>query len=119
MKKYVVKVNGKVYEVELESVSEAQGHVEAPKAEVAKPAPQAAPAPVAGEGASVKAPMQGNINDIKVSVGQTVNKGDTLLILEAMKLENEIVAPVSGTVKSIHVSKGQTVDNGTVLVVLG
>lgn len=112
MKKYVVKVNGKVYEVELESVTEAQGHVEAPKA-----AP--APAAVAGEGASVKAPMQGNINDIKVSVGESVNKGDTLLILEAMKLENEIVAPVSGTVKSIHVSKGQTVDNGTVLVVLG
>jgi biotin carboxyl carrier protein len=117
MKKYVVKVNGKVYEVELESVSETQGHVEAPKAEAPKAAP--APAAVAGEGASVKAPMQGNINDIKVSVGQSVNKGDTLLILEAMKLENEIVAPVSGTVKSIHVSKGQTVDNGTVLVVLG
>jgi len=117
MKKYVVKVNGKVYEVELESVSEAQGHVEAPKAEAPKATP--APAAVAGEGASVKAPMQGNINDIKVSVGQSVNKGDTLLILEAMKLENEIVAPVSGTVKSIHVSKGQTVDNGTVLVVLG
>lgn len=117
MKVYKVKVNGKVYEVELESVSEKAGNIEAPVA-----APQAAPqpAPVAsGEGKEQKAPMAGTILDVKVSVGQQVNAGDVLFILEAMKLENEVVAEFSGVVKSIAVSKGTAVQNGQVLVVIG
>ena len=117
MKVYKVKVNGKVYEVELESVSEVAGSIAAPQAQQA--APQAA-APVAtGAGAELKAPMAGTILDVKVSVGQQVNAGDVLFILEAMKLENEVVAEFSGVVKSIAVAKGASVQNGQVLVVIG
>ena len=119
MKVYKVKVNGKVYEVELESVSEKAGNIASPVA--AQPAaPQAAPQPVAsGAGNEQKAPMAGTILDVKVSVGQQVNAGDVLFILEAMKLENEVVAEFSGVVKSIAVSKGTAVQNGQVLVVIG
>ena len=119
MKVYKVKVNGKVYEVELESVSEKVGNIASPVA--AQPAaPQAAPQPVAsGEGKEQKAPMAGTILDVKVSVGQQVNAGDVICILEAMKLENEVVAEFSGVVKSIAVSKGTAVQNGQVLVVIG
>ena len=117
MKIYKVKVNGKVYEVELESVSEVAGSIAAPQAQQA--APQAA-APVAtGAGAELKAPMAGTILDVKVSVGQSVNVGDVVCILEAMKLENEVVADKAGVVKSIAVSKGTSVENGQVLVVIG
>lgn len=114
MKVYKVKVNGKVYEVELESVSEKAGNIEAP----AQAAPKAAPV-ASGEGKEQKAPMAGTILDVKVSVGQQVNAGDVLFILEAMKLENEVVAEVSGVVKSIAVQKGAAVQNGQVLVVIG
>ena len=114
MKVYKVKVNGKVYEVELESVSEKAGNIEAP----VQAAPQAAPV-ASGEGKEQKAPMAGTILDVKVSVGQQVNAGDVLFILEAMKLENEVVAEFSGVVKSIAVSKGTAVQNGQVLVVIG
>ena len=117
MKVYKVKVNGKVYEVELESVSEVAGSIAAPQAQQA--VPQAA-APVAtGAGAELKAPMAGTILDVKVSVGQSVNVGDVVCILEAMKLENEVVADKAGVVKSIAVSKGTAVENGQVLVVIG
>jgi biotin carboxyl carrier protein len=116
MKVYKVKVNGKVYELELESVSEKAGNIAAP----AQAAPQpAAPAAVSGEGFEQKAPMAGTILDVKVSVGQQVNAGDVLFILEAMKLENEVVAEKAGVVKSIAVSKGTAVQNGQVLVVIG
>ena len=119
MKVYKVKVNGKVYEVELESVSEVAGSIAAPQV-AQQAAPQAAPAPVAtGAGAELKAPMAGTILDVKVSVGQSVNVGDVVCILEAMKLENEVVADAAGVVKSIAVSKGTTVENGQVLVVIG
>lgn len=119
MKVYKVKVNGKVYEVELESVSEAQGHIEAP-AQAAAPAQAQAPAPVAsGEGASLNAPMAGTILDVKVSVGQNVQAGQVVCILEAMKLENEVVAPCAGVVKSIAVSKGQAVQLDELIAVIG
>ena len=120
MKVYKVKVNGKVYEVELESVSEQAGSIAAPvqAAPVAQPAAQLAPV-VAGAGAELKAPMAGTILDVKVSVGQSVNVGDVVCILEAMKLENEVVADAAGVIKSIAVSKGTTVENGQVLVVIG
>ena len=116
MKVYKVKVNGKVYEVELESVSEVAGTIAAPAQQAA---PQAA-APVAtGAGAELKAPMAGTILDVKVSVGQQVNAGDVLFILEAMKLENEVVSEFAGVVKQVAVSKGDSVQNGQLLIVIG
>ena len=112
MKVYKVKVNGKVYEVELESVSESSAKIEAPaKTEQ----PKAAAPVVSGEGCKLNAPMAGTILEVKVKVGQQVNAGDVLFILEAMKLENEVVAPNGGVVKSITVSKGDAVENGKLL----
>ena len=112
MKVYKVKVNGKVYEVELESVSESSAKIEAPaKTEQ----PKAAAPVVSGEGCKLNAPMAGTI----LEVGQQVNAGDVLFILEAMKLENEVVAPNGGVVKSITVSKGDAVENGKLLAIIG
>lgn len=114
MKIYKVKVNGKLYEVELEEVKESAGSIAAP---AATPAAAPAAAPVAG-GTKVPAPMAGKILDIKVATGAKVAKGDTIAILEAMKLENEIKSPAAGTVKAICVSKGAMVNNGDALIVL-
>jgi len=121
MKNFVVKVNGNVYNVEVE---EATGVTNAPIS--AKQATAAAPAttpaaPVAAPagGESVTAPMPGNILDVKVSVGQSVNKGDVLVILEAMKMENEILAPCAGKVVAVSATKGSTVNTGDVLVNIG
>ena len=117
MKKYNVNVNGNLYEITLEVVDGA--------APVAAPAPQAAPAPAAAQATpvaagaeSVNAPMPGTILAVNVTVGQTVNAGDTLMILEAMKMENEISAPKAGKVASIAVTKGANVDSGAVLCVI-
>ena len=113
MKIYKVKVNGKSYVVELESVDE----VKPDKPVSVASSPKAdAPAPVAGEGQDVTSPIQGNVLDIKVKVGQKVAKGDTLLIIEAMKLENEIVSPYDGIVSTILVNKGATVQSKQLLV---
>ena len=123
--KYVVTLNGKNYEVEvtetdavLLNVSDA---VAAP-APVAAPAqaPAAAPAaaPVAGDGTKVPSPMPGTILSVNVSVGQAVKTGDVLMVLEAMKMENDIVAPCDGTIKQLLVSKGSTVNTDDVLAVL-
>ena len=134
--KYIVTLNGKNYEVNveeteaiIESVTDVPVAVAAPVAPVAAApvaaapaaeAPAAAPAaPVAvGEGEKVLAPMPGNILAVNVSAGQAVKKGDVLFILEAMKMENEIVAPADGTVKQILVQKGNTVDTDEVLAVI-
>ena len=113
MKKYRVNVNGTNYEVELELVSENEVKSAAP---AAAPAAPAAAAPVGGE--TVSAPMPGPILDVKVAVGAAVKKGDVLMILEAMKMENEILAPCDGTVAALNVSKGSTVETGTVLCVI-
>ena len=75
-------------------------------------------APVAG-GTKVNAPMPGTIRDVVVSVGATVKKGDNLLVLEAMKMENEILSPADGTIKQVLVGKGASVNSGDVLVVIG
>ncbi len=114
MKKYLVNVNGTDYEITLEALKEGEDF--APKAAPAAPAAPKAAAPAGGT--SVTAPMPGNILDIKVTQGQMVAAGQTLVILEAMKMENEIQAPVDGTVASINVSKGSSVESGAVLVVL-
>lgn len=128
--KYKVSLNGKTYEVEVER-GEAilvdaydTPAVSAPVAPVASaPAPAAAPAApapaaVSAAGEVVAAPMPGNILDVKVSAGQTVKKGEVLVILEAMKMENDIMAPRDGTVVQIVAAKGAKVDTGTPLVIL-
>ena len=133
--KYVVTLNGKNYEVEVtESEAVITNITSAPvaaapvvaapvvaAAPVAAPAaPAAAPAPVAvaGDGVKVTAPMPGNILNVNVTSGQAVKKGDVMFILEAMKMENEIVAPEDGTVKQILAQKGATVDTDEVLAVI-
>lgn len=117
MKIYKVKVNGKAYVVEVEAVEENNN-----KINVEKPVQTAqATTPVAPSGgeASIKAPMAGTILNVNVNVGDVVNAGDVVVVLEAMKLENDVVAQSSGTVKAINVSKGSSVKLGEVMVVLG
>ena len=108
MKKYKVNVNGTVYEVTVEAMDGAAPVAAAP-----------APAPAVAGGEKVSAPMPGTILDVRVSNGQTVKKGDILFILEAMKMENEIMAPCGGTIASVSVTKGAAVDSGALLCVIG
>ena len=143
--KYVATLNGKKYEVEIERVDEYRpldrgeqasapapilAAAPAPKAApapAAAPAPKAAPAPAsapapaapaAAGGQTVEAPMPGKILDIKVKVGDAVGYGQCVIVMEAMKMETEIVAPAAGTVASINVSTGDSVETGAVLVTL-
>ena len=135
--KYKVTLHGKTYEVEVEAgkamlvdeyaayapaAAPAAAPVAAP-APAAAPAPTAAPAPAAAPaslaaGETVSSPMPGNILSVNVTQGQAVKAGDILVILEAMKMENEIVAPRDGTVAQVVTSKGSVVDTGAPLVVL-
>ena len=111
MKKYRVTVNGTAYEIELEELT---GAAPAPA-----PFPAAAPAAAAPAGGEqVTSPMPGTILDVKVSQGASVKKGDVLMILEAMKMENEIMCPCDGKVASINTSKGAAVESGTLLCVI-
>ena len=142
--KYVATLNGKKYEIEIErvdgykpldrgaaAVATAPIIAAAPAPVAAAPAPVAAPAPApvaapapapaapaAAGGQSVDAPMPGKILDIKVKVGDAVSFGQCVVVMEAMKMETEIVAPAAGTITSINVSNGDTVDTGAVLVTL-
>ena len=116
MKIYKVKVNGKVYEVELESVTESNGTIVSEKKADA-PAAQA-PA-TSGAGTPLLSPIQGTVLKINVSEGSSVKKGDVLLVIEAMKLENDIVAPKDGVIKGIKVSKGQNVNSKDELLIIG
>ena len=117
MKAYKVNVNGNVYEITLEVIDKAD--IKAPAAPVAAPAPVASAPVAAPAGAqTISAPMPGNILKVNVANGQAVKKGDVLMVLEAMKMENEILAPNDGTVSSVNVTAGQTVDSGAVLCTL-
>ena len=118
MKYYNITVNGVAYSVSVEETAAGAAPVAAPAAPKAAPAPAAAPKAAAGAAGAVtvKAPMPGNILDVKVAAGASVKAGDVLVILEAMKMENEIVAPQDGTVASINVHKGDTVNSGDTLV---
>ncbi len=133
MKQLKVTVNGKVYDIVIEEV----GSSSAPKAAapvsapVAAPAPAAAPAAVAaaapapkaassgpaGAG-SIVAPMSGTVTKHKVKVGDVVKRGDVIVILEAMKMENDLIAPLDGTVREIRVNEGSTVQPGEVIIVI-
>lgn len=116
MKTYTITVNGNVYNVTVEEGTTA-GVVSAPKAAAAAPAPAAAPAASKGS-IKVEAPMSGKILGVKASVGQAVKKGDVIVVLEAMKMENDIVAPEDGTVASIDVTAGQQVESGAAIATL-
>ena len=111
MKNLIVTVNGVAYNV---TVEEGTGAAAASAPVAAAPAAPAAPAGAAGS-VTVTAPMPGNILDVKVKAGDSVKAGDTLLILEAMKMENEISAPQDGTVASVNVRKGDVVNSGDLL----
>ena len=116
MKKYRVTVNGTAYEIELEELT---GAAPAPAAAAPAPAPAAAPAAVGAGETAVKSPMPGNIFKVECSVGQSVNAGDVLVVLEAMKMEIEVSAPVAGTVKAVSAAVGTAVNTDDLLVTLG
>ncbi len=128
MRQFKITVNGKAYDVQVEengvaSAPVATAPVAAPAAAPATaptPAPEAAPAAAsaAGEGTAVEAPMPGTILKILVSNGQAVKSGDAVIVLEAMKMENEITAPCDGTVTAVCVNQGDSVDAGKVLVTI-
>lgn len=130
MKTYNITVNGVTYTVEVEEVGAtasapvAAAPVEAPVAPVAAPAaaPKAAPSAPKASGAagavSVKAPMPGNIMKVNCKVGASVKKGDVLIVLEAMKMENDICAPQDGVVASVEVAQGASVETDALLVTL-
>jgi len=127
MRKFNITVNGVSYDVEVEEIKDGMSsptpRVAAPAAPVAKPVaskPASKPAPAAAPtgATTVEAPMPGNIWKVEVKEGQAVKSGDVLVILEAMKMENEIVAPADGVVASIHVAEGAAVNGGDILVSL-
>ena len=129
MRKFMITVNGVTYDVDVKEVGAGAPAPARPVAPVpAAPIPVAAPAPIpaapkpaapVAAGESVKAPMPGTILEVKVKAGDSVKKGDVLCILEAMKMENEIMAPSDAKVVQVVAAKGASVNSGDVLVVLG
>ncbi|HIT64088.1 MAG TPA: biotin/lipoyl-binding protein [Candidatus Ventrimonas merdavium] len=124
MKTYTITVNGNVYEVTVEEGATGAVSAAAPKA-APKAAPAAAPAaapkaaaPAAAGSVAVSAPMPGKILAVKASAGQAVKKGDVIMVLEAMKMENDIVAPEDGTIAGINVAVGDSVEAGATLATL-
>lgn len=134
MKNLKITINGNVYDVQVEEIGSAAAAPAAAAPAPAAPAPQAAapaaPAPAAAPAAPaakaevpadaelISSPMPGTIVSVNVKAGQQIKKGDTLLILEAMKMENEIMAPHDASVAAVHVNKGDSVESGTPLVSL-
>lgn len=115
MKVYKIKVNGKLYEVEVE-VEERDGKIVHDKQETSNTPHKNVDNLHKGE--TIKAPMQGNILSLKVSKGDRVSKGDVLLILEAMKMENEILSPTDGIISDVLVSEGKSVNNEDVMFII-
>ncbi len=124
MKKFNIKVNGKSYEVEVEEIGSSAPSYSAPaapapaSAPAPAPASAPAPAPVSAGASSIKAPMPGTINAVKVTAGESIKKGQVVAVLEAMKMENEIMAPEDAVVASVAVTQGQSVNTGDVIVTL-
>jgi len=141
MRKFIITVNGKTYEVEVEELGQTGGVVSTPSVQAAPaapadptppPAPQSAATseaakapeqaagsqPVPSDAEVIKAPMPGTILDVRVNVGDEIKKGQVLLILEAMKMENEIMAPRDGKVVSIQVTKGTSVNVDDVMLAI-
>lgn len=125
MRRFNINVNGTAYDVQVEEVG-GNAPMSAPvTAPAPTPTPTATPTPApvsaapVGEGTKVDAPMPGNIVDVKVNVGDTVKSGDVLILLEAMKMENDIVAPCDGKVTSVTVKKGDTVNSNDTLATVG
>lgn len=126
IKNYNIVVNGNAYEVQVEELGASGESVARPQSQVAsQPTEKKAVTPKKVASASavgsgnVLAPMPGTISKVNVSEGQSVSKGDILLILEAMKMENEILAPSDGTVKEVKASNGSSVNSGDLLVTIG
>ena len=117
MKHFNITVNGTAYDVHVEELAAGAAPTAVPAA-----APAAAPAPAApaaaAEGTAVESPMPGTILNVNVNAGATVKTGDVLVVLEAMKMENEIKAAADGTVTAVHVRKGDSVESGTPLVTI-
>ncbi len=134
MKTFKVTVDGQTYTVQVEEVAQnanpgpsaapatAAPVKQVPKASEVKPSvnekPQETPKPATAGGTSVNAPMPGSVLEVKVSIGDSVNEGDVLVVLEAMKMENELTASQAGTVGQVLVKKGDTVNSGDPLIVL-
>ena len=134
MRKFNISVNGKSYEVEVEELGSvaATYNAPAPTAPISVPAPASAPtvtkvkepvktevaAAVVQGGETISSPMPGTILEVNVKPGDDVKRGQVMLILEAMKMENEIMAPLDGKVAQVGVTKGQSVDTGDMLVVI-
>lgn len=127
MRKFNIKVNGNIYEVEVEEVGssvaqEAVYSVPEKNEAAVTPAPQAAVQPKAATvnagTSSIKAPMPGTINAVKVTAGEQIKKGQVIAVLEAMKMENDISAPEDAVVASVAVTQGQSVNTGDVIITL-
>lgn len=120
MKNLKITVNGVSYDVQVEELG-GSAPVSSASVQTTAPAVTAAPAPAASpaSGEPVNSPMPGTIVSVAVSAGQTVKAGDVLVVLEAMKMENEIKAPKDGTIASVNVNKGDAVESGTLLVTIG
>ena len=114
MRKFLVNVNGTSYEVEVEEIKGEASAASAPKAPAAPAAPKAPAASGAAE--TISAPMPGTIVGVNVKVGDTFKRGQVLLVLEAMKMENEILAPRDGRVVNLNTQKGSAVNSGDILI---
>lgn len=114
MKRFNITVNGKAYDVAVEEITDGSAPAPAPAAAPAAPAA----APAAAGSVTVKAPMTGTILDVKVNVGDSVSKGQVIAVLEALKMENDIVAPEDGKIASVNVKKGDSVNTGDTIASL-